>query len=75
MFDNDKPFGGISIVLVGDFDQKLPVQQGGSLAQVLVNSVTDDIRHMSLKEVLKRNAADIFGRFKKYFVLITGPER
>ena len=66
LYDNDKPFGGISMVLVGDFDQKLPVITGGSLAQVLVNSVTDDVRYMSVKEVLKRNVADVFGRFRKY---------
>ena len=61
----------MNVVLVGDFDQKLPVSRGGSLAQVLVNSVTDDVRHMSVKEVLQRNAADVFGRFTKYPRFIT----
>lgn len=72
VFDNpNMPFGGISMMLVGDFDQKLPVQRGGSLAQVLVNSVTDDERHMSVKEVLRLHAADVFGRFTKYTTFTT----
>jgi hypothetical protein len=66
LYGNEKPFGGISVVLVGDFDQKLPVQKGGSLAQILVNSVTDDIEYMSGKEMRKRNAANAFRLFRKY---------
>ena len=71
VFANDRPFGGISVVLVGDFDQKLPVQRRGSLAQVLVNSVTDGVRYMSAKEVLQRHAADVFGSFTKYTTFTT----
>ncbi len=70
LYDNDEPFGGISVVLVGDFDQKLPVTQGGSLAQVLVNSVTDSTRRMTAKSAQKRNVADVFGRFTKYELAI-----
>ena len=66
LYDNEQPFGGISVVLVGDFDQKLPVQKGGSLAQILVNSVTDDIKYMSGKEMRQRNAANVFRLFQKY---------
>ena len=74
VFDEpNRPFGGISVVLVGDFDQKLPVPKTDSLAQVLVNSVTDDKR-MSVKEVLQLHAADVFGRFTKYTTFTTTPK-
>ena len=66
LFDSEEPFGGINVVLVGDFDQKLPVQKGGSLAQILVNSVTDKLQYMSGREMRKRNAANSFSLFKKY---------
>ena len=39
---------------------------GASLAHVLVNSVTDKVRYMTVKEVFMRNVADVFGRFRKY---------
>ena len=39
VYDEDKPFGGISIILTGDFDQKLP-PVGKCIAQVLVDSVS-----------------------------------
>ena len=56
VYDNDVPFGGINVVLVGDFDQKLS-PRGGNLAQVLVNSVTDPIRWMSKQEALRLSVA------------------
>ena len=66
VFNNDLPFGGISVILVGDFDQKGTVQRGTSLAQILVNSVTDAVSYVDDKGVSKRNVTGIFGKFKKY---------
>ena len=66
LYGNEEPFGGVNVILVGDFDQKLPVAKGGSLAQVLVNSVTDAMRHMSGAAMRRRNAAAAFSRFTKY---------
>ena len=65
LYNNDKKFSGISVVLVGDFDQKLPVGKGTSLAQQLVNTETDP-KYMSDKKVSMRQAANVFGMFTKY---------
>ena len=37
--NNDKPFGGITVVLVGDWRQTLPIVQKGSKAQILYETL------------------------------------
>ncbi len=54
------------MVLVGDFDQKLLVAKGGSLAQVLVNNVTYLKRCLHPKGTRQQRTAQAFSQFKKY---------
>ena len=62
VYDEDKPFGGINIILTGDFDQKLP-PVGKNLAQVLVDSVS---AKWHKKEKYDEDAALLFKMFRKY---------
>ena len=66
IFNTNKSFGGLNVILVGDFDQKMPVKKGGSLAQALVNWASDDPRRGDNKEMYKNKAAKTFSKFKKY---------
>ncbi len=54
------------MVLVGDFDQKLPVGSNGSLTQVLVNNVTYLKRRLHTKGTQQQRTARAFSQFKKY---------
>ncbi len=54
------------MVLVGDFDQKLPVEKGSSLAQILVNQHTYKQRRIDKKGAKQQHAAKLFAMFKKY---------
>ena len=66
VFDSREPFGGVHMILVGDFDQKLPVERGSSLAEILVNQTTYQERRIDKNGTRQQHAADLFGMFKKY---------
>ena len=62
------PFGGLTTILVGDFDQKKPCKKGSSLAQILVNYTTEDVQSTERARI-----AGIFAQFRKFE--LTGSER
>lgn len=66
VFNSTEPFGGVNVVLVGDFDQKLPVEKGSSLAQILVNQHTYEKRRIDSKGAKQQHAAKLFAMFQKY---------
>ena len=62
------PFGGLTTILVGDFDQKKPCKKGSSLAQILVNYTTEDVQNTERARI-----AGVFQQFRKFE--LTGSER
>ena len=64
----DLPFGGLTTILVRDFDQKKPCKKGSSLAQILVNYTTEDVQNTERARI-----AGVFQQFRKFE--LTGSER
>jgi len=61
--ENDSPFGGIQVILVGDFFQLPPVKQGGSGRFVVFSKVWKrmDIKVCYLEEQFRQDDADLQG--------------
>lgn len=59
--ENDKPFGGIQIILVGDFFQLPPVKQGGSGNFVVFSKVWKqmNVKVCYLEEQFRQDDADL----------------
>ena len=70
-FDRDLPFGGKSIILLGDFCQ-MPPNDGQSLAIILASyqsSINDMFRSHDSQTIVALGAANLFSRFKRILLI------